>query len=78
MNRKFVIIDEVSIEFDENVLHWNVTQKELFDMKAGRNLVTFNIVFQRVLDLLYDYDITDEEYRIIHNALWSYLFQVKR
>jgi hypothetical protein len=78
MNRKFVIIDEISIEFDENVLHWNVTQKELFDIRAGRNLVTFNVVLTRVLDLVYDCDITDEEYVIIRDALWSFLFQVQR
>jgi len=76
--RAFCVVDEISIKFDENVFHWNVTQKEIFDIRVGRNLVVFNSVFTRVLDEIYEYDITDEEYRFIHDAVWQYLFQVVR
>lgn len=76
--RAFCIVNEQSIKFDENIIPWNVTQKELFDIRAGRNLVTFNVVLKRVMDLLYDYDLTDEEYNFIRDVIWQYLFQVVR
>jgi hypothetical protein len=76
--RAFCIINEISIKFDENVIHWNITQKELFEIRAGRNLVIFNEVLRRLLDLLYEYDITDEEYYFIRDTIWQYLFQVAR
>ena len=76
--RSFCIVDTTSIKFDENIIHWNVTQKELYDIKTNRNLVIFNYVFTRVLDLLYEYDLTDEEYMFIRDTIWSYLFNSKR
>ena len=76
--RSFCIVDTTSIKFDENIIHWNVTPKELSDIRIGRNLVIFNYVFKRVLDLLYEYDITDEEYMFIRDVFWSYLFKTNR
>ena len=76
--RSFCIIDTTSIKFDENIIPWSITPKELSDIRIGRNLVIFNYVFKRVLDLLYEYDITDEEYMFIRDVFWSYLFKTKR
>ena len=78
MAREFRVIDDISIEFDENVFQWNLTYKELFEIRHGRSLVHFREVNIRVLDLLDDCDLTDEESEIIHKALWLYLFQVER
>jgi hypothetical protein len=76
--REFIVIDEVSIKFGENVIQWNATYNEIFRTRHGRSLVQFNQINERVLNLLCEYCPTDEERKIIHNALWSYLFQVKR
>ena len=72
------MIDEVSIEFGENVIQWNATYNEIFRTRHGRSLVQFNQINQRVIDLLCEYCPTDEECKIIHDVLWSYLFQVGR
>jgi hypothetical protein len=76
--RAFCIVNLVSIKFDEDVIQWDITEKELFDIRSGRNIVVFNIVFERVLYSLSEYDLTDEEYRFIRDTFWSYLFKVKR
>lgn len=76
--RSFCIVDDFSIKFDEDIFHWNVTQKEMFEIRVGRNLVIFNQVHKRLLDLLYEYDITDEEYYFIRDTIWQYLFQLVR
>ena len=78
MARKFRVIDEVSIEFGENIIQWNATYNEIFRTRHGRSLVHFNAINKRVLDLLCEYCPTDEERKVIHNTLWSYLFQVER
>ena len=78
MAREFCVVDDTSIKFGEDFIHWHITQKEMFDIRVGRNLVVFNEINVRILDLLYDYDLTEEEHNIIHRALWLYLFRVKK
>ena len=72
------MIDEVSIEFDEDIIQWNATYNEIFRTRHGRSLVHFYEINDRIQNLLYDYDVTSEESKIIHDALWLFLFQVQR
>ena len=76
--RSFCVVDDVSIKFDGNVVQWNVTKKEITDIRGGRNLVIFNVVFRRTLDLLHEYELTVEEYGFIRDTLWQYLFRISR
>lgn len=76
MARSFRVIDEISIEFDENILQWSVHYDDVFRIRQGRSLVVFNEVNVAVLDLLYDYDLTDEEHKLIRDSLWFYFFGV--
>ena len=78
MTRKFRIIDDISIEFDEDIIQWNATYDEIFRTRHGRSLVHFNEINVRILDLLYEYDLTDDEHTVIRNVLWLYLFRVER
>ena len=72
------MIDEVSIEFDEDIIQWNATYNEIFRTRHGRSLGHFYEINDRIQNLLYDYDVTSEESKIIHDALWLFLFQVQR
>jgi len=78
MTRKFRVIDEISIEFDEDIIQWNATYNEVFRTRHGRSLVHFYEINDRVKRILYNYDLTEEECQIIHDQLWLFLFQVER
>lgn len=78
MAREFLIINEVSIKFGEDVIQWSIHYDDVFRIRQGRSLVVFNQINVYILDLLYDYDLTDEEHTIIRDYLWLYFFQVKR
>lgn len=76
MTRQFSIVDNTSILFGEDFIQWEIHFDDVFRIKHGRNLVTFNEVNVRVLDLLYDYDLTEHEETQINRYLWFYFFGV--
>ena len=78
MAREFRIVDDTSIEFDEDIVQWSIHHDDVFRIRHGRSLVVFNQVNVYILDLLYDYDLTDEEQTLICDYLWFHFFQVKR
>ena len=78
MTRQFSIVDNTSILFGETTLQWSLDHELLSDIRHGRNLVKFNVVNVRILDLLYDYDLSREEEDQIKEYLWFYFFGVSR
>jgi hypothetical protein len=78
MTRHFSIVDNTSILFGETTLQWSLDHELLSDIRYGRNLVKFNVVNVRILDLLFDYDLTEDEEDQIRDYLWSYFFLVSR
>lgn len=78
MTRQFSIMDDTSILFGEDVLQWTVDYELMNDIRHGRDLVKFNVVNVMILDLLFDYDLTESEGDQIRDYLWEYFFRVSR
>ena len=78
MNRKFAMLDNNSIQFGEDILQLNLSCDIITDIKSGRDLVTFNKVNVKILDLLFGYELTEEEESAIRSHLWLYFFDVSR
>lgn len=78
MTRQFSIMDDTSILFGENILQWSLDHELMCDIRHGRNLVKFNTVNVSILDLLFDYDLTEDEEDQIRDYLWFYFFGVSR
>lgn len=78
MSRKFAMLDDKCIQFDEDILQLNVSDEDITQITSGRDLVTFNKVNVIVLDLLFDYDLTEEEEIVIRDHLWLHYFRVSR
>ena len=78
MNREFSISDSESIKFGEDTLQWSLDDEMLNDIRHGRDLVKFNVVNVSILDLLFDYDLTEDEGTQIRDYLWCYLFRLEQ
>lgn len=78
MSRKFAMLDNKCIRFDEDILQLNVSDEDITQITSGHDLVTFNKVNVIVLDLLFDYDLTEEEEIVIRDYLWLHYFRVSR
>ena len=78
MSRKFAMLDNKCIQFDEDILQLNVSGDIITHITSGRCLVTFNKINVIVLDLLFDYDLTEEEENVIRDCLWFHYFRVSR
>lgn len=78
MNRKFAMLGNNSIKFGEDVLQLQLSDATVTQIRSGRCLVTFNKVNVRVLDLLFDYNLTEDEVDQIRGYLWQYFFLVSR
>ena len=78
MSRKFAMLDDKCIRFDEDILQLNVSDEDIIQITSGRDLVTLNEVNVIVLDLLFDYDLTEEEEIVIRDYLWLHYFRVSR
>lgn len=78
MSRKFAMLEDKCIKFDEDILQLNVSDDDITQITSGRDLVTFNKVNVIVLDLLFDYDLTEEEEIVIRDHLWLHYFHAAR
>lgn len=72
------MLDNKCIRFDEDILQLNVSDEDITQITSGHDLVTFNKVNVIVLDLLFDYDLTEEEEIVIRDYLWLHYFRVSR
>ena len=78
MTRQFSIVSDSSILFGETTLQWSLEYDDMFRIRYGRNLVTFNEVNVSILDLLYEFDLTEDEEDQIRDYLWKYFFLVSQ
>lgn len=78
MNRSFEITDDHYIIFDGDLYKWSIDDRLIFLTRHARNIVIYREILEDILYMLIDYDITDDECRMIDDYLWLFLFRVIR
>jgi hypothetical protein len=71
-------LTHTKIKFNGTIIECVWTDKQLFDMAANKNLVTYNEALVQIWTAIFDagLDITDEEEQYIRDYTRTYFFKI--